>query len=140
MKRIAIIGAGGHAKIIVDLINNLIDYEIIGFYDDNINKKLYNFKNLGNIKSINNSIDNYVIGIGDDLIRKNIYKNNKNLNYCTLIHPSSIISKNSKIGKGTVICAGSIIQTDVNIGKHCIINTNSNIDHECVIGDFNKYN
>ncbi len=136
MKNIAIIGSGGHAKVIVDLINELNDFNIIGFYDDNINSLLYNIKYLGQIKDIDNTIDNFIIGIGNDIIRKKIYEENIQLNWYTLIHPKSIISKNAKIDIGTIICAGAIIQTEVNIGKHCIINTNCNIDHESVIGNF----
>lgn len=138
MKRIAIIGSGGHAKVIVDLINELNIYKIVGFYDDNITSKLYDIVNLGKINNIDNSIENFIIGIGNDKIRKKIFDNNKNLKWVTLIHPSAIVSKNVTIDSGTVVCAGSIIQTDVKIGKHCIINTGCSIDHECVIGDFSS--
>ena len=136
MKRIALIGAGGHAKVIVDLINELNIYKIVGFYDDDITAKLYNITNLGKINNIDSSIENFIIGIGNDKIRKKIFENNKNLKWVTLIHPSAIVSKNVTIDSGTVVCAGSIIQTDVKIGKQCIINTGCSIDHECVINDF----
>ena len=136
MQTIALIGAGGHSKVIVDLINELNIYKIVGFYDDNVSSKLYNLINLGKINNIDYSIKNFVIGIGNDKIRKQIFENNKNLNWITLIHPSAIISKNVTIDKGTIVCAGSIIQTDVKIGKQCIINTGCSIDHECIINDF----
>lgn len=138
MKSIAVIGAGGHAKITVDLINELNIYEIIGFYDDNESAKLYNLTNLGKVNNIDSSIKNFIVGIGDDKIRKNIFENNKNLNWVTLIHPSVIISKNVSIGVGTIVCAGSIIQTDVKIGKHCIVNTGCSIDHECIVDNFSS--
>lgn len=136
MLDIAIIGSGGHAKVIVDLINELNIYNIIGFYDDNNGSRLYDIANLGQIKDIDKSIANFIIGIGSDKIRKKIYEENKDINWCKLIHPKSIVSKNVKIDAGTVVFAGAIIQTEVTIGKHCIINTNCNIDHESAIGNF----
>tara|TARA_B100000795_G_C22693850_1_gene396738 strand:+ start:317 stop:916 length:600 start_codon:yes stop_codon:yes gene_type:complete len=138
MKSIAIIGAGGHAKVLVDLINKLNYYKIIGFYDDNTNSKLYNLKYLGRIIDIDASIEYFIIGIGNDRIRKKISEENKNLNWATLIHPTVILSNNITIDHGTVIFAGVIIQTDVKIGEHCILNTGCSIDHECVIGDFSS--
>tara|TARA_B110001469_G_C9480294_1_gene240846 strand:+ start:141 stop:740 length:600 start_codon:yes stop_codon:yes gene_type:complete len=136
MENIALIGSGGHAKVIVDLINELNTYKIIGFFDDDKAAQLYNIKYLGEIKNIDSSIENFIICIGNNKIRKNIFENNKNLNWVTLIHPSAIISESAIIGNGTVVCAGSILQTDVKIGKQCIINTASSIDHECFIDDF----
>ena len=136
MNNIAIIGSGGHAKIIIDILNELNTYNIIGFYDDNTKSKLYNLNHLGKIDNIDKSINNFIIAIGNNNIRKQIYDKNKNLTYPNLIHPKSIISKNSILGIGNVICAGAVVQTDVIIGNHCIINTNSSIDHESIIKDY----
>lgn len=136
MKTIALIGAGGHCKMIIDLIKILNNYEIVGIYDDNREGIFCDYKILGKVKDINTNIENFIIAIGNDYIRHKIYEENKNLNWCTLIHPSAIISKNTKIDVGTVVSAGSIIQTEVKIGKQCIINTGCSIDHECIVGDF----
>ena len=136
MNNIAIIGSGGHAKIIVDILNELNTYNIIGFYDDNIKSQLYDLNHLGKTDKIDKSINYFIIAIGNNNIRKQIYDKNKDLSYPNLIHPKSIISKNSKLGIGNVICAGAVIQTDVIIGNHCIINTNSSIDHESIIKDY----
>ena len=136
-KKIAIIGGGGHCRVIIDIIN-LNNYDIIGIYDDNKTGLFSGYKILGKISDLDPKIENYVIGIGNDKVRKLIYEKYPELNWCTLIHPSSIIASNCKIDKGTVICAGSVIQPCVNIGKHCIINTNCNIDHESIINDFSS--
>jgi sugar O-acyltransferase (sialic acid O-acetyltransferase NeuD family) len=136
MKTIAIIGAGGHAKVIVNLIKELKIYRIVGFYDDDENSTLYDIKYLGKTINLDNSIENFIIGIGNNKIRKKIYEKNQNVNWHSLIHPKSIIAENIIIGEGTVVCAGCIIETDVSIGKQCIINTGCNINHECCIDDF----
>lgn len=136
MTKIIIIGCGGHSKVLIDIISMLTNYEIIGFYDDNVKDFFNNYPIFGKINDIVNNVDyTYIIGIGDNNIRKIIFEKYHNLNWGTLIHPNSIISKTAVIKKGSVICAGSIIQTEVIIGENCIINTNCNIDHESIIGN-----
>jgi sugar O-acyltransferase (sialic acid O-acetyltransferase NeuD family) len=136
MKNIAFIGAGGHAKVVIDLLKQLNMYHIVGMYDDNKVGYFNDIPILGKIKDLNIRIENYVITIGNDKIRKKIYNNYVNLNYPVLIHPSAIIADNVKINKGTIIMAGAIIQTYVEIGKMCILNTKCSIDHESTINDF----
>lgn len=133
---ISIIGAGGHSKVIIDIICELGNYNIVGIYDDNKTGYFSGIKILGKISEINNITDYFIIGIGNDKIRKKIAEEYNQLKWATLIHPKTIISKTATIKEGTVICAGAIIQTEVIIGKHCIINTNCNIDHESIIGDY----
>ena len=133
---ISIIGAGGHSKVIIDIIRELGNYNIVGIYDDNKTGYFSEIKIIGKISEINNNKDYFIIGIGNDKIRKKIAEEYNQLKWATLIHPKTIISKTATIKEGTVVCAGAIIQTEVEIGKHCIINTNCNIDHESTIGDY----
>ena len=128
----AIIGAGGHAKIVTDILE-LNGYNIIGYYDDNLNNEL---KILGKIDEINQNIPNFICAIGNNKSREKIVNQYPNLNWISAIHPSAIISKYSIIGMGSMICAGAIVQTDTKIGKHTIINTKVSIDHDNNIGDF----
>jgi sugar O-acyltransferase (sialic acid O-acetyltransferase NeuD family) len=56
--------------------------------------------------------------------------------WATVIHPTAIVHQTASIGHGTVICAGAIIQPEVRIGSHVIVNTGAIIEHDCRIGDF----
>jgi acetyltransferase EpsM len=137
MLTIAIFGAGGHTKVIIDLIRELNIHNIIGIYDDNKEGYFDGIPIIGKIDTnVNLCYDEYIIGIGNDNIRKKICETFSNLNWATLRHPRCIISKNATIESGTVVFAGAVIQTGVSIGRHCIINTNCNIDHESIIGNF----
>lgn len=144
IQNIAIIGGGGHSKVVVDIINTQrhINYNIIGYFDDNERSNLYNMPYLGKINKIKNCESKiyYVIAIGNIGIRRQIYKQYNKLRYISLIHPKSIVSQSAIIEEGTVICAGAIVQPKVKIGRCCIINTNSNIDHESIICDFVNIN
>jgi len=139
MKKIGILGSGGHAKVVIDIINEINNYIIIGIFDDNKTGYIYDIPIIGKINEIliyKDQIDCFIIAIGNDMIRKKIYENNIDLYWETLIHPKSIVSKKASIECGSIVCAGAIIQTEVKIGKHCIINTGSSIDHESIINDF----
>jgi sugar O-acyltransferase (sialic acid O-acetyltransferase NeuD family) len=136
METIALIGAGGHCKVVIDLIKLLGNYRIVGIYDDEKTGEYYGYKILDKISKLDSNIQNFIISIGDNYTRKCIVEKNQDLNWRSLLHPSAIISENVQIGKGSIVCAGSIIQTDVKIGEHCIINTGCCIDHECVIDNY----
>ena len=139
-KKVIILGAGGHAKVIADIIKKSKD-EIIGFLDDNEDiqgKVIYdNKKVIGKISDLDKYKKDYiVIGIGSNKVRKAISEKYNNLKWYTAIHPSAVIAHEVTIGEGTVVMAGVIINPGTVIGKHSIINTSSSLDHDNVIGDF----
>jgi len=136
---IGIIGAGGHCKVVIDIINEIGTYEIVGIYDDHKTGYVLGVKIIGSLSDLKNAwwIDNFIIAIGNDQIRKTIDEaTGDHLRWATLIHPRAVVSKSAKILMGTVVCAGAVIQPEVTVGQHCIINTNCNIDHESKIGKY----
>ena len=141
-KQVVIIGAGGHAKVIADIIVKSGD-KLLGFLDDNIKKgkKIINeYQILGKIdESINlqKGTQNlyFIIAIGDNYTRKSICER-YHLNYYTAIHPSSNIGMNVKIEEGTAIMANACINANTRIGKNCIINTGAVIEHDNIIEDY----
>lgn len=147
MDKILIIGASGHAKVIIDIIEKEGKYEIFGLLDSykKEGNYLYNYKILGTEKDLPELIKNHditggIIAIGDNYTRMKIYLDIssmvKNFNFINAIHPSSVIGKNVVIQEGTVIMPGVIINSDTKLGKQCIVNTNSSIGHDCIIKDF----
>lgn len=139
-KDVIILGAGGHAKVIAEIVIKSGD-NLIGFLADDDNKQkgqeIYLGKKLiGTIDDCINYQDAYfIIGIGDNNARKNI-ANRLNLKWYTAIHPSAIIASDVKIGEGSVIMPIVVINPGTIIGKHCIINTSSSVDHDNIIEDY----
>ena len=129
-------GASGHAKVIIEILeNNNID--IAGLFDDNRNiKELIDYKCFGELDLAILENNELIVSIGDNKIRKQIVEKYPQVNYGIAIDKSANISRRASIDKGTVIMQGVSINSSVNIGKHCIINTNTSIDHDCKIGDF----
>lgn len=141
-KKVIIIGAGGHAKVIADIIEKSGD-EVVGFLDDNKENGATVIKNYKVIGGSNNRFAmaitkenvEFVIAIGDNQKRKEI-SNSPNLKFYTAIHPSAQIGLDVRIEEGTVIMANSCINSSAKIGKHCIINTGAIIEHDNIIEDY----
>ena len=140
-RKIAIIGAGGHGKVVgeIALLNK---FKTIHFFDENVNEiEKFPFKVLGNLKLLKKNQDNYdyfFVSIGNIKTRhKKIewLKKNK-MSLTSLIHPKSIISKLSFIGIGSCVMANAVVNPGAIIKNGVIINTSASIDHDCVIEDF----
>lgn len=141
-KKVVIIGAGGHAKVIADIIEKSGD-EIIGFLDDKIEKNTIIIKDYKVIGDLNNRFSlaianedyEFIIAIGDNKKRKEI-STSPNLKFYTAIHPSAQIGINVEIEEGTVIMANVCINSSSRVGKHCIINTGAIIEHDNIIENY----
>lgn len=135
LKRLVIIGASGHGKVVSDIaIKN--GYQDIVFLDDNENiKECAGFIVVGKIIEFSEMLDaDFIVAIGNAKIRKQIQE--KLSNVITLIHPNAVIGRDVVVGRGTVVMAGAVINNGSVIGNGCIINTSSSVDHDCEIGDF----
>ena len=142
MKKVVIIGASGHAKVIADIIKKSND-EIVGFLDDNLEiqgRVIFDDKIVLGTTSkedIEKYSDNYfVIGIGSNRVRKIISNKYPNLKWYTAIHPNAVIANGVEIGEGTVIMAGVVINPGTKIGNHCIVNTCSSLDHDNILENY----
>jgi acetyltransferase EpsM len=127
-------GAGGHAKVIAEILERC-GKTVAGIFDDDPAKTIWNFPNQKFPGSFNFSSDELILSIGNNLVRKKI-ADVVDANYHTAIHPSAIISSYSAIKEGSVVMGGALINADSHIGKHCIINSHASIDHDCILEDF----
>jgi sugar O-acyltransferase (sialic acid O-acetyltransferase NeuD family) len=127
-------GAGGHAKVIIDILQNS-GVVLFGLFDDSSElKELNGCKVLS--KYTGQSLEEpLIISIGNNSIRAKI-ANQLNTPFGNAIHTSAIISPSATIGKGTVVMQGAIVQASTIVGAHVIINTKASVDHDCTIGDF----
>ncbi|WP_078553416.1 acetyltransferase [Bacillus alkalicellulosilyticus] len=142
--QIAIIGNGGHGKVIRDIINSYDNYQIIGYFDDKyedllITDEMY----YGPIRFVEKLVDyfddiSFVIAVGNNRIRQLIVDSLslRNDQYISLIHKTAVISPTAQIGFGTVIMANAVVNADAQIGNHTILNTGSIVEHDATIDDF----
>ncbi len=138
-----IYGAGGHAKVVHDILR-ANGASITGVMDDHLSEDQWNgLRFLGNIQSLENAPDLYknklfIVAIGHNETREKVAASLEKLGlrFGNAIHPSAIIGSNCFIGVGTVIMPNAVVNADTVIGKHVIINTSSSVDHDCEIRDY----
>jgi len=137
-----IIGAGGHAKVIADILLSR-GRTVVGFLDDNpelLNKRILGLPILGHSDDWQRlEPDGLIIGIGNNAIRKRIAQKlsvDARPPWITAIHAETVVAASVQIGPGSVLMPGVIINADTDIGAHAIVNTGATIDHDCVVGDY----
>lgn len=139
-KRLYVIGAGGHAKVVIATLNAM-GLNIDRVLDDNRalwGRHIMGIDIGGPILSIQETEETItaIIAIGENNIRKKIAESLPRVEWINAIHPSAFIHPSAKIGTGNMIFAGTVIQPDTQLGNHCIINTAASIDHDCIIEDY----
>lgn len=133
MKKLIIIGAGGHAQSVIDSVNKK-EYRIVGLIDEFTKEKsIFGIKVIG--KSLND-IDNvrkycYFVAIGNNLDRKRWFNEliKNKLEVINIIDKTAIISDSAKIGRGCFFGKMSIVNAGATIGDNVVINTKSLVEH-----------
>lgn len=142
-----LIGAGGHAKTIVDTIEQQANFHIAGFVDTiEKQKETYRAYNvIGEDKDLEriyaNGIPNAFICIGymgKSRVRNELYAKLKRIGYHlpAIIDNSAILATDVRVGEGTYIGRRTVVNAAAVIGKMCILNTGSIVEHDCIVGDF----
>ena len=144
MQKYVVIGTGGHANSILDLIQSsgdTVEY-FVGINNENVQHKgipTVDFSEVNN----SSSEFKFVFGIGDYKIRNRVIMemnlSNQILRFPSLIHPTAYVSKSATIANGTVVFANSYVGPNSRIGKFCILNTGASVEHDCSIGNQNFF-
>lgn len=141
MKRLAILGASGHGKVVAD-IAECSGWDEVVFFDDAWPGVSANGDWIveGTCQSLADRLDAFdgvIVAIGNNTIRaeKLHWLSDIAAPVVTLVHPSAVISQYAKLDIGTVVMPGVVVNVSACIGKGVILNTGCSIDHDCAIGD-----
>lgn len=138
-EQVIVIGAGGHGKVIADIVRSSGD-TVLGFLDDSPNRpeSVCGIPVLGGAEDyVNYPEARFVIAIGNGGVRQQVAERLAGVRWYTAIHPAATVSPmGTNIGEGTVIMAGAVVNPGASIGRHCIINTKASVDHDNQIGDY----
>ncbi|MBU2025199.1 acetyltransferase [Patescibacteria group bacterium] len=142
---LVIIGGGGHARVIISIIEKLEKYQVLGYVDLAKKRNMKGIKYLGRdkiLKSLKKKHRNCqaIIGIGKvDLgdFRLKIYNRLKALGFefPAIVSPQASVNKEVLLGPGTVVGDKAVINCGVKIQALGIINTGSIIEHDCKLGE-----
>ena len=141
---IIILGSGGHAKVVIDVLR-LQGREVIGLTTQD--RAMFGHSVLGcRIIGDDDALAGHapaqvrlVNAIGSVEMmekRKQLFEKFKARGYVfeQAIHPSAVIARDAVLGEGAQVMAGAVVQPGARIGDNTIINTRASIDHDCVIG------
>ena len=145
MDEIILIGAGGHARACIDVIELAGQYKIAGLVekDESNSERNLGYPIVGTDEDLSNLRKKYqyaLITVGQiksAKTRVQLFNLVKNLEYKLplIVSPRSHVSRRSKIGDGTIIMHDVIVNINSKIGKNCIINNRSLIEHDAIIGN-----
>jgi sugar O-acyltransferase (sialic acid O-acetyltransferase NeuD family) len=132
--KIILQGGGEHAKVVLDCLQ-VQGLDVLALFDPKYSDELYGVPQRGVYDPSFETKAKAIVAIGDNALRKKVVGFTKH-DFTNATHPSCVISRHAKIGKGNMILHGVIIQPDTVIGDHCILNTGASIDHDCHIESY----
>jgi len=147
MIRLVGLGAGGHAKVVSEILSADGRYHLVGLLDCDRRTwgtKVVGVPVLGDDSRLDdlatNGTTHFFVGVGsvaDSRHRRRLYDMAiaRGLEPVSTIHPTAVISPSAVLGRGVVVMAGAIINAGVVIGDNVIVNTAAVIEHDCTIGN-----
>ena len=141
MRRLAVLGASGHGKVVADAALRA-GWREVAFFDDGWPQ----FRQLGPWSVVGGTtellrnggdFDGVVVAIGDNRtrLRKQRELVAGGLTITTVVHPCAVVSPYASVGDGSVVFAGAIINAFAVIGIAGIVNTGATVDHDCMLAD-----
>ena len=145
-KSLILIGCGGHAKSIIEIVESTHNWQILGLVGskEELNKKILGYDVIGtdeDLKYLREKVSYCFISIGQIKNSQKRYAISEkliklNFKFPNLLASSSIVSNHAKLKYGISIGHGAIINAGANIGENCIINSNALIEHDAKVGKF----
>lgn len=134
MRKLLIIGAGGHGQVVAEVAENC-GYSDIAFVDDYSDKAICKIADVAKLKDV---YKNAFVGIGNNKFREKLIEclKAKGFRIPVLIHPSAYISRTAVIFEGTVVEPKAIVNANSKIGEGSIISVGAIVDHSVEIGKF----
>ncbi len=144
MRSILVLGGGGHARVLLDVLHRL-GLPITGFVDDDPA-----IMNLAGVKQLGNAhpdavpqypptdveLVNGFGSVGTCTLRVDQFRLWKTHGYrfVTVVHPDAIVARDVMLDQGGQIMAGAVVQPGCHIGANTIVNTRVALDHDCIVG------
>ncbi len=144
MPRCVIVGAGGHGRVVLDILLQRGGVEIAGFVDSNLalkGKRVDGLRVLGTPDQLPKLCDELelesgIVAVGDNGARRELAQQLQGwgIELINAIHPSANLARNVTLGTNIVVAAGALVCAHCQIGESVILNTGCIVDHESLIG------
>ncbi len=144
-EKVLLLGAGGHAKSCIDVIEQLGKFEIAGLVGlpEEVGQSVLGYRVLGTDADLPELLDRYpfgVVSIGqiktpEPRIRLFRFLEDKKQCPPAIVSPRAYVSPHSSVGAGTIVFHGAVINAGAVVGKNCIVNSLSLVEHDVVVED-----
>ena len=143
-EKLVVFGAGGHAKVVIDIIEQQGTYEVAGLLDDDPkhkDKRFFGYPVLGTRAQLpallSAQLRHAIVTIGDNASRTAVAAHLDQLGwrFASAVHPRASIGRGVEIGPGSVVMAGCVVNADTHLGRQVIVNTGATVDHDCRVED-----
>jgi len=141
VRRLAILGASGHGKVVADAAL-AAGWQVVTFYDDawpvvSANGPWEVVGRTAELLRDAPQLDGAVVAIGDNATRlaklRQLLAGGVVL--VSVVHPSAVVSPRAEVGEGSVIFAGAVLNPFARLGRGCIVNSGASVDHDCELAD-----
>lgn len=146
-KRVVGVGAGGHAKVILDILAYSPSISIVGLTDldgSRVGQIVAGVRILGSDELLPQLLQQGVsfafIGVGsvgDNRHRKESFHRLLDLGFDVIsaVHPRAVVARSAFLGRGVALMSGATVNPDAKVGQNVILNSNCTVEHDCIIGD-----
>jgi sugar O-acyltransferase (sialic acid O-acetyltransferase NeuD family) len=140
MKKILLVGGGGHCKAVIDVIEQEGKYQIAGIIDKQelLGTRVLGYEVIGcddDLERLSLEYSFALVTVGhiySNAIRVKLFNHLKGLGYTlpTIISPLSYVSRHVSIEEGTIVMHHALVNVNAEIGYNCIINTKALVEHD----------
>ena len=140
---VVIIGAGGHGKVVADILRAAGGANPVGFVDADPALRGQSVAGLPVLGPANllarlwqQNVRHAVVAIGDNRTRRRYgdVLRDHGFEPLSAVHPSAVVSASAALGRGVVVAANATVCTEARVGDFAIVNTAAVVDHECRVG------
>lgn len=143
IRRLLIIGTGGHGRSVAEAVLLRDDYALMGFLDDAAQpeQRVWDWPVWGTtalLSECRDRVDAVFVAIGNNALREALHQRvqAQGLALATVIHPTAIVSSRAVVGRGSAILAGAVVGTGAQLGEGVIVNCGAVVDHDCLVEPF----
>jgi UDP-perosamine 4-acetyltransferase len=140
-QRIVVVGAGNHAKVVLEALWAMSAFEVVGLTDpDTSARHVLGAPVLGGDELLPElfaqGVTHAVVAVGSNLRREQIGQNllSRGFTLPVIVHPAAHISPSAHIGRGTIVMAKAAVGPLATVGELAIINTGAIVEHDNWIG------
>jgi len=144
MTDVVIIGAGGHGRVVLDILRLGRQFNVVAFLDADAartNTVVGGVTVLGGVNLLprlrKQNVKGAIVAIGDNRVRRSYAQQvtQAGFDLISAIHASAVISPAATVGRNVVVAANAVVGTDARVADSAIINTSAVVDHECDVGE-----